>query len=183
MARAPREAVDVKTLLLEIRRDPKYKKFKTIVETTRSRLKIEADRNEALALHSSRTSRTLSGKKQYSGAAILDAEATELYTRSRLVQIRVQASIHLDLLDEACDAIKRHIFTQYHEDLLGFTNEQQRRALIERVQGAALELIAEGKSLKDMLDQIIKDVDQANFHLGHMVSTLEMLHNSKGKVL
>src|SRR5271168_1254333 len=140
MATRKTEDVDVNGLLETIRNDAKYKKFKKIVQTTGERLKIEEDRNEALALHSARTSRTLSGKKAYSPKSLLDAEATDMATRSRLVQIRVQASIHLDLLDEACDAIKRHIFTEYYEELRGFSNEQQRRALIDRIQGVAMEL-------------------------------------------
>lgn len=175
--------VDVNGLLQDIKADPKYKKFRLIVQKTSDRLKIEEDRNEALALHSARTSRTLSGKKQYSPKSLLDAEATDMSTRSRLVEIRVRASIHLNLLDEACDAIKRHIFTEYYDDLRGFSNEQQRKALIERVQGVAMDLMTEGKSLIDMLDQIVKDIDQSNFHLGHMGSILELLSNSKGKVL
>jgi len=183
MVTRKREEVDVGGILSVIRKDQKYKKFRLIVQKTGERLNIEKDRNEALALHASRTSRTLSGKKAYSPKSLLDAEATDLYTRSRLVEIRVQASIHLNLLDEACDAIKRHIFTEYYEELRGFSNEQQRRALIERIQGVAMELMTEGKSLIDMLDQIVRDVDQANFHLGHMGSILEMLSNSKGKVL
>lgn len=183
MVTRKKEGVDVGGILAVIREDVKYKKFKKIVQTTGERLKIEEDRNEALALHSARTSRTLSGKKAYSPKSLLDAEATDMSARSRLVEIRVRASIHLNLLDEACDAIKRHIFTEYYDDLRGFSNEQQRKALIERVQGVAMNLMTEGKSLIDMLDQIVKDIDQSNFHLGHMQSILEMLSNSKGKVL
>jgi len=177
------EEVDVDGLLKEIRQDPKYKKFKLIVQKAGERLKIEEDRNEALALFSARTSSTLSGKKQYSGKSLMEAEATDMSTRSRLVTIRVKASIHLDLLDEACDAIKRHIFTQYHEDMRAFSNEQQRKALIERVQTVAMDIMTDGKSLLDMLDHLIRDIDQSNFSMGRMVDLLEMLQNSKGKVL
>lgn len=177
------EEVDVEGLLSAIRKDVKYRKFKLVVQKAGERLKIEHDRNEALALFSARTSRTLSGKKQYSAASLLDAEAIDMSTRSRLVQIRVQSSIHLDLLDEACDAIKRHIFTQYHEDMRGFSNEAQRKALIERVQTVAMDIMTEGKSLLDMLDHLIRDIDQSNFSMGRMVDLVEMLNNSKGKVL
>lgn len=183
MATRNREEIDVDSLLAEIRRDVKFKKFKNIVAKAGERLQIEKDRNEALALFSARTSPTLRYKKQYSAASLLDAEAIDMATRSRLVHIRVQSSIHLDLLDEACDAIKRHIFTQYHEDLRGFSNEQQRKALVERVQTVAMDLMTEGKSLLDMLDQLIRDLDQSNFSMGHMVKLVEMLANSKGKVL
>jgi len=183
MARAQKEEFSVDELLRTIRADSRYKKFKRIVETTSERLKIENDRNEALALHLARTSGTLYGKKQYSARSLLEAEANDMAARSRWVHIRVQASIHLNLLDEACDAIKRHIFTQYYDELRGFSNEQQRKALVERVQGVAMDLITDGKSLLDMLDQLIKDADQSSFSMGRMVNVLEMLQNSKGKVL
>jgi hypothetical protein len=183
MARAPKEEFSVDNLLKTIRADPKYKKFKLVVQRASERLKIENDRNEALALHLARTSGTLYGKKQYSARSLLEAEANDMAARSRWVHIRVQASIHLNLLDEACDAIKRHIFTQYYDELRGFSNEQQRKALVERVQGVAMDLITDGKSLLEMLDQLIKDVDQSNFSMGRMVDLLELVMNAKGKTL
>lgn len=183
MARA-REEFDLRGLLLEIRNDDKYTKFKRIVRVAGTRLNLTKDREEALALHTSRTSRTLHGSKRYSPKDLIDATLTDGRTRSRLVEIRVKASNHIELLEEACDAMRHHLFTEYHEELKAFSTVDQRSALVKRVQRVALDLIAEGRTLLDMLDQIIKDIDQNGHSLRNAMELLKLLDGAKsGKII
>jgi hypothetical protein len=51
------------------------------------------------------------------------------------------------------------------------------------VQGTARTFIVEGQALIDMLDQIIKDIDAASFHLRNMMETMKLLDGTKGKVI
>ncbi len=178
-----KEPLDLRAFLNEIKEDVKYKKFARVVATTQKRVDLEANRNEAIASHATRTSRQLHGKKQYSPKALLEASMNDLSVRARLVEIRVNVSIHIELLEEACDALRRYIFTQYREQMNEFQNEAQRKALIERVQGVALEIKTEGNSLLTTLDHIIKDIDQASHLLRNMVEMLKLIDSSKGKVI
>lgn len=181
--RSDDDEVDLRGLLNEVKVDPKYKRFRNIVKTTQDRLNLDADRNEAFALHASRTSRTLHGKAQYSPKALMDASLKDLSARARLVEIRVKASYHLGLLDEAMDAMKRHMVTTYNDEIRKYSNESQRNALVQRVQGSARDLAQEGKELLEMLDHIIKDIDQAGHSLRNMMESLKLLDGSKGRVL
>ncbi|MDN3180141.1 hypothetical protein P0E80_13695, partial [Enterococcus faecalis] len=104
--------------------------------------------------------------------------------RARLVEIRVRATVNLDLLQEACDALRNHIYTEYAQELKQFgSSAEQRKALVERVQGTARTLMTEGKALVDVLDQIVKDIDSTSHHLRHMIDVLKLLDGSKGKVV
>lgn len=181
--RKPDDEIDLRALLKEVKVDPKFTKFRRIVTNTQDRLNLEADRQEAFALHASRTSRTLRGKAQYSPKALMDASLTDLSARARLVEIRVKASYHLGLLDEAMDAMRRHMITQYNDEIRKYSNEAQRNALVQRIQGSAKDTAEEGKEFMAMLDTIIKDIDQAGFSLRTMMESLKLLDGSKGRVL
>jgi len=180
---AKTEEFDLQDLLAEIRNDPSFTKFKRVVRITGTRLNLEKDREEALASHAARTSRTLHGSKRYSPKDLIDATLTDGRTRSRLVEIRVKASNHIELLEDACDAIKHHLFTEYHEQLKAFSTVDQRSALVKRVQRVALNMVAEGRTLLDLLDQIIKDIDQNGHSLRNSMELLKLLDGAKSGVV
>ncbi|MGF3930105.1 hypothetical protein ACQX74_14480 [Staphylococcus aureus] len=178
------EESDLELFLSDIKEDPNYKKFRLVVKGVREKLKIGRDQAEAMGLMANRTSRSLHGRKQFSPKSLLEATSNDLSARARLVEIRVRATVNLDLLQEACDALRNHIYTEYAQELKQFgSSAEQRKALVERVQGTARTLMTEGKALVDVLDQIVKDIDSASHHLRHMIDVLKLLDGSKGKVV
>lgn len=179
-ARKQIEEVDLRGLLKEVREDPKYKVFKRIVETAQQRLDIEKDRAEALALHSARTSRSLYTKKKYNPSSVIEASANDMQARSRLVEIRVRASHHVEVVEDAMDAIQDHVMTEYNGELRKYSNEGQRKAVIRRVQKVANNIITDGKNLLSMCDAFIIDIDKASYHLGHMTELIKQLSQSHG---
>lgn len=183
MAARQTEEIDLEELFAQVQKDPKFKKFRLILKTTREKLKIERDRNEALGLMANRSSRSLHGRKQFSPKAIMEATANDLSARARLVEIRVKAKIHMDLMEDACEAIKDHLLTEYNEDMRKYSTVEQRKALISRIQGTARSFVVEGNALIDLLDQIIKDIDQASYHLRYLTDMIKTLDGTKGKVV
>jgi hypothetical protein len=184
MARGNQEEVDLRGLLLQVKGDPKYKRFARIIQRVSDRVDIEKDKAEALALHASRTSRSLYGGKRYSPKALIDASLTDLSARARLVEIRVKASGHVEVLEQACEAMRHHLLTEYNQEIRMYSTEAQRNALIKRIQRTALDFMAEAKSLLDMLDQIIKDIDQASYALRATLDSLKLLDGAKaGRVI
>jgi hypothetical protein len=167
-------------LIDAIRNDAEYTKFKKIVRTVREKLQTDADRSEALMLLSGRTSRTIHGKRQFSGKALLEAMSNDMAARSRLVEIRIRAKVHLDTLTDACQALKDHVLTEYAEDMRIFNNSEARNAFVSRVQGTAKQTMTEAAALIDMLDQITTDIDKASFHLTRMTEIILHIDSSKG---
>jgi hypothetical protein len=173
-------ARDLDELIDAVRNDQEYIKFKKIIRTTRDRLRLVEDREEAMMMLSGRTSRTIYGKKQFSGKSLMEAMANDMAARSRLVEIRCRAKINLDVLTDACQALKDHVLTEYSEDMKLFSNAESRNAFVSRVQGTAKQTVTETCALIDMFDQIITDIDKSSFHMKHVTEIILFIDGSKG---
>lgn len=173
--------VDLDDLLRSIQEDPKFKKFREIVKNVRTKLRVEADRQEAMSLLANRSSRTLhSDRKQFSPKAVAEATANDMGARTRLVELRVKSKVQVDILEDACKAIKSHVITEYSEEMAGYSNAEQRNALIERIQGTARTLIVEGTAMINLFDDIIKDIDASSFGISRLSEMIQVLDQSKG---
>jgi hypothetical protein len=165
-----------------IKSDDEYRKFRKIVTTVRDRLNIEKDTSEALASHASRTSRSLYGNKSYNPRAIVEASLHDLSNRSRLVELRVKCDIQISHLHEAVKSIRKYLGTEFKDALSMHKTIADRSAAIDGYIKTALSVEAEGKALVDMLDFLIKDIDQANFSIRATINALELV-DSKGKTI
>lgn len=164
------EEVDLPALLKSIRKDPTYRKFKDIVQTAQERLDIERDRRECFTIHSSRLSRTLYGKKAYNPSSLQEVEAKESEARSRLVEIRMKAAYQLEHVEKAMRAIEDHVVTEYNSEMKGFSTADQRRSLIRRVQKVAQDLMTDGKSLLDLCDRFVDDIDRCGYKVTNLTN-------------
>lgn len=171
------------TILVKVKKDERYKTFKKIVEQVQGRVDFETARNEAVSLHSGLIVRTLYGKKQFSPKTIIESVAQVQANRSRLVELRSKSQIHLSYLDEAAEAFKRYLMTQYADDLAGFRTKDQRDALLDRIMAKAQEILAEGKGFNNLLDGYIKDLDQAGYTHKALVDLLQMLEAKGSQIV
>ncbi|QRE00287.1 hypothetical protein [Burkholderia phage BCSR5] len=165
-----------------LKEDEEFVKFKRLVKRASEALDIEKDRSEALNLHTSRTARNLYGKAQFSAPKIADASARDLAGRSRLVEIRVRARVNLSIIEKAVKTIKGHIHANYKSALQDYRTKGEREAFIESVLGIYLEKLTEGEALLEMLDFLIKDIDQSGFALKNMTEVLKLMSETHGKV-
>lgn len=165
----------------DIRDSSDFKKFRKIVQQVQARLNIEKDTAEALALHAGRTSRKMFGDKRFSPKALLEAASNDMGSRSRLVEIRVRYSKQIDVLHEACKAIKHSMLTNFSERINErFKTVGARNSFTETMIATALEIQHEGDALLKLLDTLIEDIDKTGYHLSNMTDILKLLDNSKG---
>jgi hypothetical protein len=167
-------------LVKTVKADANYAKFKKIVEGIRKRVDIAAATAEVLSLHAGRTSRSLTGDQRYNPMALIDASMKDLSYRSRMVEVRVKHDLQLSVLRESIAAMRRHISTEYNDELKDFSTAEQRRAFGDRVVKNAGEFLAEGEALVDMIDMLIKDIDQGGYQFKNTIECLKMLAESKG---
>lgn len=169
------------SLKQDIRESDDFKKFRKIVKGVQSRLHVEQDQEEALALHAGRTSRKLYGDKRYSPKALLDANMNDMAARSRLVEIRVRCSHQIDVLHDACKAMKASMLTNFSADIKKrFSTVGDRTAFMETMIATALEIENEGQALIKLLDTLIQDIDKCSYHLRNVMDALQLLSGSKG---
>lgn len=161
----------------EIKKDRKYKKLLKILEVAQSRINVERDRNEAFTMHSGLLVRQLYGKNVFSTKRVLEATAQVQANRSRLVEIRSRATEHISYLHQGVIAFKRYCLSNY--EFSGYRTKEQRDAILDKPLRPILDFIAEVDTLIDILDQFIKDIDQAGHSIRHIVEVLKLLDSSK----
>lgn len=172
------------SLVKSIKADPNYLKFARIVENIKKKIDLEGSLNEALSLHASRTSRNITGDNRYSPKVLIDASLKDLSFRARLVELRVKNDLQLSTLREAIDAMRRHISTEYSEDLRDFSTADQRKSFVDRVLKSSKEFLAEGEAFLETADALIKDIDQAGHSVRHIIECLKLLDGAKaGRVV
>lgn len=171
------------SLLNRIRKDPEYLQFRRIIKLEQSKLKVEEDIKEVLSLHASRTSRTIYDKRQYSPQAIVDATTMDLSFRSRMVELRVKASLHISLMQAAIGSIRKYIYTKYAKPCGAFTTEAARNSFIDTVLKNYISDVENAQSFIQLCDTLIKDIDQAGFSLKNMLECLKLLSETKGKIV
>lgn len=169
----------------DIRESKDYKQFRKIVLGVQERLNVEKDRTEALSLFAGRTSRKLFGDKRYSPKALIDASMNDMAARSRLVELRVRTSIQIDVLHEACKAMRHSMSSNFTEEVKSrFKTVGERAAFFDLMIASALEIESEGDALIKLLDGLINDIDKSSYHLKGVIECLSLLEGSKaGKVI
>ena len=164
-----------------IREDEEYKKFRKVIKLELERLNLEQDQKEVLSLHASRLSRTIYDKRQYSAQILIDASMMDLAFRSRMVEIRVKASLHVSIMEAAISSIRKYLYSKYVQS--SFSNESARQSYIDTVLKAYLKEVEKAKAFLQLCDTLVKDIDQAAFNLRNMLECLKLLSETKGKII
>lgn len=172
------------SLVKVLRRDPKYKQVRSILETAKSRIDIQRDKDEAFALHLGLEARSLYGRRVYSPKAVLSATAQLQANRSRLVELRARCSEHISYLEQACARYRRYAMSAYSEDFKEYRTKEQRDSVLGTVLMPALDFVAETETLISIFDTFIRDIDQAGHSIRHIVDVLKLLDSSRlGKTI
>lgn len=178
----PVENVSVSDIAPELREDSKFKKYRRILDQIREKVNLEKGMDEAIMLHNSRKSRSLYGRKNYSPQYIMDAAGIDLGTRSRFVELRANVDIQESLLTEAIDSMKRHIKTEYYDSVSSYRNADEKRAFVEGCLSAGIQFQNEMQTFVNVLDNLIKDIDQSSHQIKHITDMLKLLSETKGKI-
>lgn len=168
------------SLVKVLRKDQNYKKLKKILEVARTKVDVAKDRATAMNLHSSLEVRDLYGQRKFSAKRILSATSQVQANRSSLVVLRARATEHVSYVEQAVKSFKRYAFTEYREDFSDYRTKEQRDAVVQTALGSADDFIQEIQGLLDLLDLLIKDLDQSSHALRHMIDVLKLLDASKG---
>lgn len=171
------------SFFVAIKKDAQYRRYLKIYKSVAEKLDLEAYRAEALNMHSTRPSRGLIGKKVFSPKSITEAVGHDLAYRSRLVEMRERTSIHLSFLSGTISRLHRYILTEYRAEMRGMQNEPTRKAALARITTKGTDLVEDATAFVGMLDMFIKDIDQAKFSTRDMIAVLQLISDSKGRVV
>ncbi len=171
------------SIITQIKHSPEFKKFVHVYKVEYEKLHIQQDIDEILAMNSSRMSRELYDKRQYKPEVLMDASSKDSAFRSRIVELRVKANLHIQAMQSAVTAISNYIYITYVKDDRQFSSESQRRTYIDMILKRYITEIEFASRMIDLADTIVKDIDQSGFMVHNMIECLTLLAENRGKVL
>jgi len=172
------DRIDPDDMRATVKADDKYKTFRRIVKNLSQEIDIEKMHEEILRLHSGRKSRGLYLKRP-SVDAVVEAALQDSAYRSRIAEIRVEASYNLGLLEETVDKIRKHLMREFRDTLTDLRTKGERMAFADQYLDSGLSLMGKIGRLVNTADSIIKDIDQSGFSYKHVVDSLSILYSSK----
>lgn len=173
----------ISPIIKTIRKDPQYKKFKTVWVRVQKDLDIDVAVEECKILHNARLSTKIKDNKgQFSPQQLFDANAIDLSTRSRMSFIAANLQLRLSKLDSALDAIQNYILNTYSKDIGVRTIDGQKK-FVRRVLKQYIELYEQGKAALEFIQVLIRDIDQTGYAMRNMVDCVKLLSETKGKVI
>lgn len=155
---------------------PAYRRFKSVLAgLDTGGVTVDVLIREARDLHAARPVRTMFSKT-VSPSVMQKAVLEDLSNRSRLVEMKVTLLSRLELVSLSVSLVKNTLQTQFSEQLkeLGST-AVDRKAIVDRLVQKGTEAVTALESAIQILDEYIKDLDQASFALGRAVKVMEIL--------
>lgn len=155
-----------------LKEDPTFLRYRNIVRTIKERINVDKNLAEARSLHGARTIRSLKGTAP-SPSTLYEASVREAATRARLTELKVTLYVEKELLSEAIESTVSHVRSAYDMSDLGSTQEERRLAIRSMFRGG-YRLLDELKAASDVLDFIIKDIDQCGYSLRNMIDIVKI---------
>lgn len=172
------EASKLKKALAE---DDTYLRFRNIVRTIQKRINVEKNLIEARSLHGARTVRTLKGTAP-SATALYEATVREAATRARLTEIKITLYVEEQLLKASLDATISHLRTAYDLSFVGNTQED-RKLVVRSILRSGYKLHDELTSAINILDLIVKDIDQAGYSTRNLIDIVKIQTERPGQTI
>jgi hypothetical protein len=172
MTTSPETVRELRTAISEL---SSYETLMRVFESIQSSFKPDTLEREAKTLHTARPSRTLF-KKPLTPTNLWAAQTKDIEVRSRLVEIRVSITTHRDVLLRCIKLVRGDVSTQYSSVLKRFaSNADGRSAMLDRFVRQPLELADRINATIDVLDVLIKDIDQTAFGIRNGAELLKIM--------
>ena len=162
-----------------IKKDETFKRYRNILKTVQGSLNIEKHLKEASWLHRGRKSRLLF-EMRVSPQKLQEAILIDMSNRSRLVELKTLLLNEQELLSTAISLGKKHIRATYAVVLKEYgATKESHMLVVDKVFSAGIQVLNEIDKGVDVLDLLVKDIDQASFGMRNVTETLKMVLERK----
>lgn len=163
----------LRALQEELKEDDKFQRYKAIRETAASRLPYDKLVSELDKIMSARQVRAYA--KAPNPRQLLDVSLDEISHRARVTEIMKFAQSTRFDLSSVIDAVWEHAYTTYADALNDIKTKGDRERMVSTCFGKGNELLSQLDSLIGQCEMIVKDIDQASFHLNRVAAMFELL--------
>lgn len=175
--------LDVDELVSRIKSDDKYKRlYKIFSQNDLYNIPFQAWRDEVERIHKTRGIRIL---RQESGKfldKVIDASIEDQANRSRLCELRLKCVRAEGALLEGVDALEEYLLLRYSSEMGAIRTKDERNKVINLALRRFQKFLKEIKTLMDMTEIVISDIDKAAFSLQRIITAFE-LHSKPERTL
>lgn len=156
-----------------------YKKVCNMLETAKI-IDLDNIQSEIETLHSGRKMRNMTLRRT-SVNRLISASYQEAATRSRLVELVVTITRNYNMLELAYQAATESLISKFYKELPGST-KASKSAFVNDVMSELKIRLTEFKSVIEIANLIIADIDKCGFSLKHVVDLLQ-ISNKRENIL
>lgn len=173
---------DLQRVRKTIRKDPRFKKMKQVLELNRDRIKTDAWRKEMKLNHQQRSVGNLSVKDPRFHKKMASACMFEVAARSRLAEMAVVCSEIEQVLKNHLKHFADYVLLSYSAELKVFSTIKERTKLIDTILRPFEEYLDDISSLKTQIYIYIEDIDKTGYAVKNIVSVFEVVIRNEGRV-
>jgi hypothetical protein len=167
----------------ELKADPANKKYRNTIAIVSEKTNLENIKNEVIGLHTARPSRELY-KHKMDANKLDNAILRDLSARARMVELRTNLYVHLEIIDTALDAFRDHLLAKYGDEIKSRANNaEERNAFVRRLSSKGHDLRSQYKVLIQIIDKFIEDIDKAGYGLTNAKDLLRIMLERPGTTL
>ena len=160
----------------DVQEDEKYLQYRRIVRVIRKSIDLKVLMIEVKRMHSGRISRLMYGTNP-GPQKLSDAVQQDSSYRSRMAEIRSEASSQLSALDASVSEIRKHLMQAYGSELSGLRTKGERVDFVDQYLASGLLLSQQFTDFVSQVDFLIKDIDQSSFSFRNLVKLLEIIYS------
>jgi len=169
----------VQSIVLLLRKDPKYKRLKTTFATHENfRIDLPTLLEELETSHKIRKVRRLNPTDPEFVDKLIDASLDDQSKRSRATEILIRCVRSHSLLLNAVDNLRYHLLTTYSNELRPFSTKEERLQVVKMALRTFDVFLANVTVVKDSANLIVIDIDKSAWTLKGVVQAME-LHVSR----
>ncbi len=168
--------LNTEKIIDEIRENEYYKRYKKIYKRLSEDIDLEKIDKELTTLHSGRMSRSLFGSSP-GPDKIIEANLQDSSYRSRLVELRVELSKSITLMDTTIDTLKLKLSTEYSDNLAGLKTKGERLSFVESFLVSGITFIEKMNGCAERIELVVKDIDQTAYTYKNAIQVLELVYS------
>ncbi len=159
----------------------KDKRYKRLLETfnTASLYNIPREKliAEAKQIHELREVRRLNVRDADYVDNLLNANARDQSSRSRLTEILISCVHVTEQLKRAIDALKDHLFIEYSAHLKSFRTKEERQQVMNIALRKFVKYVEDIRILHQLCEIVIGDIDKAGWSMRAAIEALKITRN------
>jgi hypothetical protein len=168
-----------------IRRDRRVRRLRGMIKSGTYNVNIAGFIKELESSHTAKLTRRLSVEDVLTKfqTRFLRAVLQNQANRSRFVEIKVRCFVTKERLDRHLTKLRQHLMSRYSGALRNSAGTQEeRRSIVNNELAEAMELQQSIKTVMDIADLIINDVDQAGWDMKRIIDAMTLIQE-RGKQL